>query len=282
MTLGVVAIVLALTGGAIAASGALTAKQKKEVKSIAKTEAKKIASVPGAPGPAGPAGAKGEKGDKGDNGASGKDGKSVDVTPIASGDPFECEENGGALVKKEGAPSGAEVCNGKEGKQGEPWTPNSTLPPGAIETGSWGFNATEASNPTLVPISFPISFSFNLKEAHVHFSTEPNFADFDEAGEKTVGCKAVFKNPAGTAEAETLNPPGELCVYLGNATEGFENATFEGIYQISPESTKGTARSGGLMKFSVTGGGVGHALGSWAVTGCTKEVGEPNECPAGS
>ena len=209
---------------------------------------------------------------------------------IAPGEPLECEGNGGSLVKEEGAPSGEEVCNGEKGEpgaEGSPWTLGSNLPPGAIETGSWAFNADEATNPALVSISFPVQFPFNLKEPHVHFSSEPNFADFDEAGEKTVGCKGSFKNPAGTESGTASpNPPGELCVYLNsNGTEGIENATFEGIYQLSPAGNKGTAKSGALIKFSVTGGGLGHALGSWAVTGCTKTPvtpGEPNECPEGS
>jgi collagen triple helix repeat protein len=62
--LACIALILALTGGAIAANGGLTGKQKKEVKKIAKQFA-------GAPGPAG---AKGEQGPKGDQGPEGKQG----------------------------------------------------------------------------------------------------------------------------------------------------------------------------------------------------------------
>ncbi len=50
LTLSVIAVVLALAGGAFAAGGALTGKQKKEVKKIAKT----FAGKPGPEGPAGP------------------------------------------------------------------------------------------------------------------------------------------------------------------------------------------------------------------------------------
>jgi len=287
LTVAVIAMLVALTGGAFAASGALTSTQKKEVKKIAQAEAKKFATA----GPAGATGSTGAPGTKGDSGAKGTDGKSIEITPISPGEELECEGNGGASVKKEGAPSGIEVCNGEKGAKGEegsPWTLGSNLPPGAIETGSWAFNAAEATNPALVSISFPVQFPFNLKAAHVHFSTEANFADFDGEGVKTVGCKGSFKNPSGSPASETVspNPPGELCVYLNtNGTEGIENATFEGIYQLSPAGTKGTAKSGALIKFSVTGGGLGHALGSWAVTGCTKTPvtpGEPNECPEGS
>src|SRR4051794_38320152 len=62
-----IALIAALTGGAYAASGGLTAKQKKEVKKIAK----QFAGKPGAPGTAG---AKGDTGGKGDTGAAGTNG----------------------------------------------------------------------------------------------------------------------------------------------------------------------------------------------------------------
>jgi hypothetical protein len=292
VTLGVIAIVLALTGGAIAAGGALTGKQKKEVKAIAKAEAKKVKGTPGAPGPTGPtgptgqAGAKGDKGDPGTPGGpgqNGSEGEGVVLSDIPVADPFACEERGGTEVrlKKQLAGEGDEVCNGKEGKEGKegsPWTAGGLLPPGATQTGAWSFVASEATNPALPTISFPVQFPFALKAAHVHFQTDPNFADFDEAGPGTLGCD-------GTSVKVPKAPPGELCVYLALGTEGLENATFEGIYQLSPGSTKGATRAGAVMKFSVTGGGNGHALGSFAVTGCTKTpvtVGEPNECPAGS
>jgi hypothetical protein len=121
VTIGVIAIVLALTGGAIAASGALTGKQKKEVKAIAKAEAKKFQGTgpqgpPGNPGATGASGAKGDKGDQGNTGTSGTDGTSVEVDEIATGNAFECEERGGVLVKEEGSPTGLEVCNGEGGQ----------------------------------------------------------------------------------------------------------------------------------------------------------------------
>jgi hypothetical protein len=117
LTVAVVAMLVALTGGAFAASGALTSKQKKEVTKIAK----KFAGVPGAPGATGPVGAKGDQGPAGKeglagkNGGSGTNGKNVIVTSIPSGEVV-CNERGGALVEEEGAPPGAEVCNGTSGQ----------------------------------------------------------------------------------------------------------------------------------------------------------------------
>src|SRR5262245_14606591 len=80
LIVGVLALVLAVVGGAWAASGGLSVQQKKEVKKIAK----KFAGKSGAVGPVGPQGPKGdpgtpgamgEKGDQGIPGEPGKDGK---------------------------------------------------------------------------------------------------------------------------------------------------------------------------------------------------------------
>lgn len=59
-----IALVVALGGGAYAASGGLTGKQKKEVKKIAK-EVAGAPGAPGAPGQAGPAGPQGSEGRSG-------------------------------------------------------------------------------------------------------------------------------------------------------------------------------------------------------------------------
>jgi hypothetical protein len=294
-----VALIAALGGTALAAAK-LNSTQKKEVEKIAK----KYAGAPGAPGaagpagpagPQGPAGAKGDAGAQGPTGTNGANGKSVAVSNTAPG----CTE-GGVSVEVEGAPaSKKEVCNGEEGAEGtpgttgatgpqglegSPWTFSSLLPAGAIETGTWTLDVSKADAPeehnmALASISFPVSLPFNLKAAHVHFETEENFSDFDGEGAGTAGCKAGLKNPAGTAAAETLNPPGELCVYM--AIIGLQGSTFEGIYQLEAV-TKGTARAGASLQFDVPKETAINLIGSFAVTGCTKEVGKPFECPAGS
>src|SRR5882724_10277399 len=116
LTVAVIALIFALAGGAFAASGVLTGKQKKEVEKIAK----KFAGTPGATGPAGSQGSTGAKGDKGDPGIQGPAGKSVKVTKITSGNPAACEERNGVLVKEESASTGIEVC------EGSPWTAGGT------------------------------------------------------------------------------------------------------------------------------------------------------------
>jgi hypothetical protein len=245
LIVAVVAMLVALTGGAFAASGALTSKQKKEVKAIVKKEAKTIPGPAGAQGPAGAAGAKGDKGDPGTLGSPGAPGKSVKVTSLAAP---ECEGRTGALVKEEGAVSGAKVCKGEKGEEGSPWTDGGTLPPGATETGTWAFTGTAADNKIHVAISFPIPLAEELLEADVHFQTDAGF---------TTDCPGNAENP---------NPKqGELCVYTTPA-DFPEEVTFERISPLfgPPGEEKGASISGAILAFSKPTGNASGS-GSFAV-----------------
>jgi len=129
-----VALIAALGGTALAAKGALTGKQKKEVEKIAK----KYAGKPGAPGATGPKGDAGATGPQGKEGAAGKEG-----------------------------PQGKQ---GIQGPEGSPWTAGGTLPSGESETGVWAYvfhgPYVEEGNPegkkieaTIVPLSFNIELA---------------------------------------------------------------------------------------------------------------------------
>ena len=114
--IAIMALVAALGGGAYAASGGLSSKQKKEVTKIAQTEAKKFAGKPGpagATGPAGPAATAGSAGAKGENGAPGSAGAAGAAG--AAGQPG---------------------AKGPAGPGGSPWTAGGTLPGGKTETAS--------------------------------------------------------------------------------------------------------------------------------------------------
>jgi hypothetical protein len=199
--ISIVALVAALSGGAYAASGALNGKQKKEVEKIAK----KYSGKPGANGTNGTNGAKGDTGAAGSNGTngtngspggSGADGKSVEATPIATGEPTACEEQGGVEYEVEGSGNVAEICNGKEGS---PWAVGG-LPKGATETGAWSFSASEASadseGKVFVAFSFPVPLSSPIQSGtKVHFT--------GAFGDSTC---------TGTA-VEPTAPEGSMCIY---------------------------------------------------------------------
>ncbi len=268
MTLGVIAVLLALTGGAFAAGGALTAKQKKEVKAIAKAEAKKTQGA-GPAGPQGPTGAAGSKGDKGDQGIQGVQGAPGDQgDPGVAGEspegfPFEgtsepagnpCSGNGGIEYEVEGSGDPHYVCNGKEGS---PWTLTGNLPTGKTETGTWAFTGTTADTSGIrVPLSFAIPTATAFAAGNVHWQEEANFTDFDGVGDGTVGCAG------GTAAPSA--PSGHLCVYINTGENPIPNATFDGIYK--PGSTgNGTNRSGASLQFNAPTG-ASFARGTFAVT----------------
>jgi hypothetical protein len=254
VTLGVIALILALGGTALAAKGALTGKQKKEVEKIAK----KYAGKPGAPGAQGPAGAngkdgaKGDKGDPGTNGTNGTNGtpgtagakgKSIEVLTGAAG----CGAAGGSTVQVEGEPATAkEVCNGEEGPAGPTET---TLPPGKTETGVWGARGPEGLSSLLVFISFPL-----------RLPSEPTF-HFIEC---SFTCTPTPECPS-TLVKEPEAAPGQLCVYM---TEGL-NVNVEvppsTVGQINPDP-----RSGKGMRFPSKEEESGETvLGTYAVTAPT-------------
>jgi hypothetical protein len=249
LIVAIVALIAALGGGAYAASGGLTGKQKKEVTKIAQTEAKKFAGKPGTPGTPGTAGTPGTKGDagaagsNGSNGTNGTAGESVEVTQIATGEPG-CGGRGGVELGVEGsAEPPSEICNG------QPWNP-AGLPQGATETGVWAFNASEASaventGRVLVPISFPIPLRAPIVgEANVHF--------VGELGDST--CTGTVRNPKA--------PVGMICVYW----QEFENAAFVGVRELEAAENNAVDPAGGYLVFNEA---KDHASGrgSWAVTG---------------
>jgi len=273
VVLGVIALILALGGTALAAKGALTGKQKKEVEKIAK----KYAGKPGAPGANGKDGTNGTNGKDGTNGTNGADGKSVAVTPIEEGDE-ECEERGGALVEQEGAASGTEVCNGAEGEQGiegEPWTPESELPSGATETGTWtsGFIKDTTAYPGFfkdlqMPISFPIKLS---EEDAANVDARVILPNGEEYSAEAEVPQTQCDGNAGAPSAD----PGNLCIYVGGGTvnaPSFPEADRKVIIDPvpvpikSPDGTLGAvAPSGTILRALVLGQEI-EVFGAWAVT----------------
>jgi hypothetical protein len=183
--IALMALFFAMLGGAYAASGGLTAKEKKQVKSIAK-------SFQGT-GPAGAQGAPGPKGDKGDAGAAGAAGKSAEGTPFSGSKTIgsvSCTE-GGLEVKSASATT--LVCNGVKGEEGEPGPLLSVYPPETLVQGTW--NVQPVGTPSLgtVSISFPFPISTALTSGTIQFI---------KPGAETTQCP-------GEGEAQK----GFLCLY---------------------------------------------------------------------
>jgi hypothetical protein len=258
LIVAVVALVLALGGGAYAASGALTGKQKKEVEKIAK----KYAGKPGAPGAAGAAGPAGAKGDAGATGAAGTgtegkqggegkagkngaNGKSVEAIEIPTSDATHCHAQGGAFYEVEESAEATEICNGKEGS---PWVADG-LPAGKTEMGTWGVGVTEAATVQVVPISFSVPLSEGSEVSEVRYVNNEN--NEEEEG-------VVVATPAEVCLGEAKNPsapPGVLCLYQ----QGVNVNT-----QLVQHNLLG--RAGVVLTFELKAAEGAKAHGSWAVT----------------
>lgn len=154
-----------------------------------------------------------------------------------------------------------------------------TLPKGATETGDWFFasgiktvkteyeesgvkkfeEVSVGSPVAYAGISIPIRSSVSLNTTQGsptgtwHYSTEPNFTDFDGAGTGTVGCKGSIANPTA--------PEGNLCIYQTFA----EGATYSTV-RANPKGSNGLTKQGGVIEFTVTGSQA-EGGGTWALTG---------------
>jgi hypothetical protein len=260
LIVAIVALVLALAGGAYAASGALTGKQKKEVEKIAKKYAGKPGAngTNGAAGATGPAGAKGDagaKGEKGDAGTAGTggtpgaNGKSVEAIPVPVGQT-ECAGNGGAVYEVEGSGEAAEICNGS------PWTVGS-LPKGKTETGVWTIGTEISASPAAyAPISFNVPLASSVGMS-VHFINvhEEEEAFSEPEGPKPAACP-------GTAAAPSALP-GTLCVY--ETTRSADPLAGNGL---GFELTSGGVKTvGSVLVFKAEPNS--FAIGTWAVTAPT-------------
>jgi hypothetical protein len=275
--IAIVALVAAMGGGAYAAKGALTGKQKKEVQKIAKKEAKKEAKKfakagpAGATGPAGPAGSKGgdgaqgptgpqgAKGDKGDPGVNGASVTSRNATVA------ECLE-GGTAFEVNGLPAG-KACNGgqgQDGERGEPWAPESQLPPSATETGVFAASGTYEPFAKAVATA---SFTVPLSEGDAEAISEEVSGAFPNIHVLAIGEDETDECP-GTADAPAA-AAGQLCVYTTEKSGLFGT---EAIAVSPPSSAFETGEGGvgtsGAVIFGVKSNTAGFAQigGSWAVT----------------
>lgn len=237
------ALVLAMSGGAYAASKILITSTKqispKVVKSLKGAAGSKGATgSQGSPGAAGPAGPQGPQGAPGTNGSEGPEGKT-------------------------GAP----------GKDGSPWTVGGTLPVGSSETGQWSIGQSGKENEFVYVggISFLIPLAAAPGDTHSHIvlfeegEGEANEKLPEEGGKKL--CSGNFEKPRAAS--------GNLCVFASAALENLKLNGFvpggiineEEKLDILAKEGFGAGKSGATLLFSAEAEGSIGARGTWVVTG---------------
>ena len=237
MAIAFVALVFALTGASFAAGTNGGNGGHGTTATAAKSKAKAKGKA-GPRGPAGPQGKTGPAGATGPTGATGAQGPQGGIGP--QGTAGAKGETGEAGPKGE---TGSPGAPGAAGAQGEPWSPNSQLPSGATETGTWTAQLGEGEV-RWVPLSFPVQLAGELEAAAVHIA--PNAA-----------CPGTAKEPKAT--------PGNLCVYVGLNAGSKVKAT--GIFNpaMTASPTPGAASGGAVLLVNSSESGA-LAFGTWAVT----------------
>ena len=145
LVVAVLALIVALSGGAFAATQSAKKKSSKYMTKsqvLALIKANATSGPPGAPGPSALLGRPAQRATRGHPEAAGlrrANGKSVKLTTIAPLTP-KCSERGGVTAEVEELPATAkDICNGATGAPGapgSPWAPDNELPEGATETGA--------------------------------------------------------------------------------------------------------------------------------------------------
>ena len=251
MAIAFVALVFAITGGALAATGGGSPSHATLTAGAAKSKAKpKTKAGPRGPagptgktGPAGPAGASGPPGPQGPQGPAGAKGETG--TAGANGATGETGPQG---AKGETGTAGAA---GAQGPQGEPWTPNNTLPKDATETGTWVAQRNNESQFTA--ISFPVHLKAALAETSVHVigiaegEKEGKESPVIQAGE----CTGTFEDPGAAS--------GNLCVFV---SQGLPVTTI-----VSLGLQPGAGITGALLRLEHGAANGAIGAGTWAVTG---------------
>jgi hypothetical protein len=246
----VLALLFAMTGGAIAAKRYLITSTRQ----ISPNVLRQLKGGRGAPGPAGSPGAQGAPGKNGANGANGTNGAAGRAgengvgatTSTFGGEQHGCRE-GGLEIKSAGTP--AFVCNGTNGANGQTGF-TKALPSGETETGTWAVNeyGPVEEKSVFVPISFAIP-----TQAGEGFYLDSSETE-EAATKKPHGCEGTLAEPTA--------PKGKLCVY----TEEGEELKAASAEVFAQGELGHFGSSGGYLEFEIQAGGNAISRGTWAVT----------------
>ncbi len=207
------ALVFAMSGGALAATRVIVTS-KKQISSKVLKELKGATGERGPVGLAGPTGTQGPAGTNGSQGGSGPEGKP-----------------------------------GPEGAKGSPWTAGGVLPAGATETGTWSFGQ-EAENIETHSVSFPISFNIPLSgpltASHVYYVKAGESAPAECAGgslehpRASEGNLCVYTAVLEGATPAVFEPNLEKPIFdpqkTGSQTEGSGASGAVLGFRVTPES----------------------------------------------
>ena len=249
MFIALIALVLAATGGAFAASsgsggaGSSLAKASASVTPAA-TAAK--AKPKGKAGPRGPAGKNGAPGATGAAGATGPAGAVGATGPAGAGTAGATGAQGIQGVK------GEEGKTGPEGKSGF----TETLPKEKTETGSWAVRGHATGEEIDVPVSFNIPLAEPLEESAVHVILS-NGKELNGKGEEQESTVCLGK----PEEPKAL--PGNFCLYRAPIAVELEKGTR--IVQPGGFGALGVGRTGGFLVFVAESAST-RGFGTWAVT----------------
>jgi len=231
------ALVFAMSGGALAASKFLITSTK-QIKPSVLASLKGKAGANGAAGAQGPAGPVGPAGGVGPQGPAG--------TPGTNGNPGPEGKEGKAGK------------NGTNGKEGSPWAANGTLPVGSTETGAWAIGEVPGTTGEVLGLSrqrTAISFTIPLAES-ISESKEHIF----EGETIPPGCTGtVVSGDVTHLRAES----GNLCIWI----RGASGVTASQLSIENPEEAETNAGTHGAILVAAPVGEHGTAFGVWAVTG---------------